>query len=305
MADVADYTVDGLLTAVHDAAGLGASVEDTLDARLLRLLNRAQGLELAALLKRCEAHHRTAVLDLTVTASLTYDVPRRAIAAGLTKIEGVDNNGNVWTLYEVNDEQRSGLSRGGWPGNGQFYIRGNQLVFYTAPPAGTLRFTYPRRLSQLVQTSAVGVISSISSGTIVVTAAPSAYPTAATPYDLVRATPHFDLLAMEVSATRSSNTFTFSASDVPSGLEVGDYVCRAGQAAVCQAPYELHAVLAQLIAWKWLAAKGDPLAAQAKSDLATMEGNAMMILAPRVEREAPLSNPYAPGHQSAFRGFRR
>jgi hypothetical protein len=303
VADLADYTVDGLLTAIRDAAGVGPSVEDNTDARFLRLMNRVQGLDLAALLKRCEAKHRTATLDLTVTASLSYDIPRRAVAAGLTKVEGVDASGQTWMLYEFEDEQRARW----WPRNGHFYVKGNQIVFYQTPPAGVLRFTYQRRLNQLVQTSAVGVIAAggISGGTLTVTAAPSSYPTASTPYDLVRATPHFDLLAMEVNATRSGNVFTFSASDVPSGLEVGDYICRAGQSAVCQAPYELHAVLAQLVAMKWLEAKGDPRVSVAAQDLSTMEKNAMMILAPRIEREAPLSNPYSPGWSSQWRGFRR
>jgi len=40
--------------------------------------------------------------------------------------------------------------------NGDFYIEGNELVFYAAPPAGTLRVTYSRRMSTLVLIASAG-----------------------------------------------------------------------------------------------------------------------------------------------------
>lgn len=299
MADVADYTVDGLLTAVRDAAGLASNTEATLNARLLRMLNREQGLYIATLLESAEAKHRTAALAIAVTASLTYDIPARAIAAGLIKLEGVDDNGQTWMLYEFNDEQRSRF----WPRNGHFYVQGNQIIFYQPPPAGTLRFTYPLRMSQLVQTSAVGVIASISGPVVTISSEPNTFGSGQQ-YDLVRATPHFDILAMDQSALGSGTTWSFSGG-LPAGLAKGDYMCLPGQTAVCQAPYEVHAVLANLVAFKLLRSKGDPRAADARADWKEAEASALTLLAPRIKREAPLSNPYAPGWASMTRGFRR
>lgn len=303
MADAADYTVDGLLTAVRDYANLSANAEDTADDRLLRLFNREQGLYLAALLQRAQSKYRDAVLEIAVTSSLTYDIPRRAIAAGLVKVEGVDDNGQTWMLFELNDAQRSKF----WPRNGNFYVQGNQLIFYTAPPTGTLRFTYPRRLSQLVLTESVGIISAINTaaGVVTLVGTPPATFVSGKTFDLVRATPHFDLLAMEVVATISGTALTFAPTDLPAGLEVGDYVCLPGQTAACSAPYELHAVLAQRVALMWLTGKGDPLANTCAEMLKQMQGDAMAIIEPRVEKEAPLSNPFAPGWGQGSRGWRR
>lgn len=289
------YT-DTLLTAVRDYAGAASNEEDAADARLIRLINREQELRLSALLARAKGNYRLATLDYTVTSGTTYAIPTRAIAAGIRQIEAVDASGNVWMLYEYPDDQRSR----GWPRNGHWHFSGNNLVFYAVPPAGTLRITYYRRMSELVKVATVGVVTTISVGavlgTIAVTPPVPVFAAGATNYDFVKATPHFDILAMDKSATYSAGVLTFAPSDVPSGLAVGDHICLAGQTAYCQAPLELHPVLAQLAVVKWLESKADPRLGDARDVLRELEASALTLLEPRTENgDDILFNPNAPG----------
>lgn len=291
------YEVDNLLTAIRDDAELSPNAESTQSTALLRALNREQRLFLTTLLEKCKQQHKQSTLDVSADGSTTrFNIPTRAVAAGIKMVEGIGSTGIRWMLHELPDDEYAR----GWPRNGDFYFEGNQIVFYKAPQSGTLRFTYSRRLSELVLLASVAPITAISGGTITATA-PSGYPTASTAYDFVKATPHFDILAMDKSATRSGNTFTFTADDVPSSLAVGDHVCLAGQTTVCQAPLELHDVLALRVALTYSAGKNDSVADRIRGLLKEAQDNAAALLNPRSTTEAVLINPNSPGWQRGRR----
>lgn len=289
-----DYSVDNLITDLRDDVQASSHSESTLSTQLLRALNRERSLYLTAQLSRVGGRHKQATLDLSADGSDTrFDVPARAIAAGIVMAALVDAQGRQRAQYVLTDVE---VAQGS-PKPGQFFIEGNELVFHVAPPAGTLRVTYNRRLSELVLLAAVAPITAISGGTITATAV-SGWATASTAYDFVRATPHFDLLAMSKNATRSGNTFTFSASDVPARLAVGDHVCLAGQSAVVQAPLELHRVLALRTAYMWVRGKNDPLANELKGDLKEALDDAKELLKVRELEEARLVNTSGPGFRT-------
>lgn len=291
-------TADELVTAVRDYANLSANAEDAQTAQLLRRLNVEQTLYLSTILEKAKGQHRQTTLNLTTSAAtLRYSIPTRAIVAGIKMVEGVDSSGNSWMLYDYSDETNAKFG-GRWAQNGDFYIEGNELVFYQSPPAGTLKVTYSRRLSELVLTTSAAVITVINGGTITIGATPTTgtgFAAASTAYDFIKANPHYDILAMDRNATRSSTTLTFSASDVPSSLAVGDYVALAKQTPVCQAPHELHPLLALRTAYVWSRAKNDPIANVLDGDLKEAAALAATLLEPRIEQEAPLVNRFAPG----------
>lgn len=288
---MADFTTTRLIQRVRKRAGLPAWGEEGLDAELLERLNDVQRLYLTALLEGAKAEHRQATLDISITSSLRVDIPTRAVAAGIKMLQGVTGSGTVSFSAEVSDRDFGSYR------NGDFYVEGNQLVFFRAPPFSTVRVTYSRRMSDLVLSTSVGTITAINTGTGAVTigSAPSGFPTSSTAYDFVRAKPHFDILAMDKAATRSGTTLTFSATDLPSGLIVGDYVCLAGESPVCQAPVELHPLLAQRAAYEYLDDKGDETAAQAERRLERLEQDAMKLIAERVEEGKLLVNRNGPG----------
>jgi hypothetical protein len=289
-------TSDELITSVRDYANLSSNAEDTLDAQILRALNREQSLYLTTLLEKSKGQHKQAYLDTATDAStLRYRIPTRAIAAGIKMVSAIDASGAQWMLYDYSDEDNARYGRF-FTRNGQFYIEGNELVFYQPPPSGTLRVTYSRRMSTLVLLESVGTITAIlGGGGIFIATAPSDFATSAANYDFVRATPHFDILAMDKSATRSGTTMAFTSSDVPASLAQGDYVCQAGETAVCQAPVELHPLLALRTAYVWSRAKNDPIANVLEGDMKAAAALAATLLEPRIEQDGPMVNRYAPG----------
>lgn len=288
------YEVDNLITDLRDDVQASASSETSLTAQLLRSLNREQRLFLSAELHRMRGNHKHATLELSANGStVRFDVPVRAIAAGIVFVEAVGSSGDRRKLYTLGSQDFAANS----PKPGDFYVEGNELVFYQAPPTGTLRVTYNRRLSKLVLLASVGIITGINTGTgvVAISPVPSAFGTSAANYDFVRATPHFDLLAMDKSATRSSGNMTFSAADLPSRLAVGDHVCLSGESAVVQAPLELHRVLSLRSAYMWTRAKNDPLANALKEDLGDAIRDATELLDPRIDDDDAMVNPNGPG----------
>ena len=293
---MADYTSTQLLADAREYAML-PTYDEGASARMLRRFNTEQLTYLTKQLQKVREDYRTATLDITLVASrLTYPIPTRAIAAGLQMLQVVDSAGTSWGLWELRPRD--------WPAGGtwvspcrRFYLQGNFITFYAAPPTGTLRVSYPLRLSELVlptDTANVRTISTINTGTKVLTLS-GTFTNAAGLCDLVRATPHFDILGMDSSFTGTgTSTLTFAAT-LPTGLAVGDYVCIPGKSPVCQAPLELHSLLAQHVAYVTLQAKGDPKAATLEKLRDDTASSVLTLLAPRPERPRSIQNYSAPG----------
>ncbi len=211
-------------------------------------------------------------------------------------VSAVDAAGNTWLLTELRPRDWT------WPGiwvapGRQFYLERNTLVFYSAPPAGSLLLRYPLRLSELVlptDTANVRTISTINTGTKTLTLS-GTFTNAAGLCDFVQARPQFDLLSMDAAFSGSGTSTLIFTADLPDGLAVGDYVCTPKKSPVCLAPLELHEVLAQHVAWVTLVAKGDPKA-QALSDLRDdTKKRVLGLLEPRPSKPRSVINRNAPG----------
>lgn len=302
------YLVSEMISALKDTGMIPSSDEAFSTARLIAVMNREQRLYLARLLVSLGDAYQLARADVAIVAGTArYRIPGRAVVAGLKLVEIVGSDGSVAPLDEVpraRAYEHTLLGAGG-----HYYIEGLELVFLTTPAAaGTIRFTYFRRLSNLVDAEEVGLITAINTGTKVVSidAAPGTFTSSAL-YDFVQANPHFDILGEDLTATVAGTNLTF-ADELPDGLAEGDYVCLAGQTPVCQAPVELHEVLIQKACVHVLKAKGDPKASMAEADLATMRNDAISLLQRRVTSAPELvMNFNAPGWgryrgRSRFRG---
>ncbi len=302
---MADFTVDGLVTAIRDY-GLFPTWDEGLSTTLLRLLNREQLLYLTALLQGARSEYRTSTVSITLSATRTeYQVPARAIASGLKMIQGVDSAGAQHMLYEQPNEDVP------WPyswqsPDGRFFIRGNRITFYQAPTTySTLTVSFPRRLSELIlstDTTNAKAITALDTSAKTVTVSGSAL--AGSTFDLVQANPQFDLLTADAAGTPSGSVVTFT-DDLPNGLAVGDYICVPQKSPVCLAPYELHSVLVQRVVYVTALAKGDPAAQSHKASLDEMARQAMKLLEPRPEKVRAMKNPNAPGWNAWGGGWGR
>lgn len=290
------YTSEQLIADARRFATL-PSFDEGAEANLLRLLNTEQWTYLAKQLESTREEYRTTTLDMTVTAGQrSYALPPRAIAAGLKMLQVVASDGTVWGMWELRPED---FPQGGpWVSPCQrFYLQGNTVRLYADPPAGTLRVTYPLRLSELVlasdsaNTRAITVINT-STKTV---ALAGTFTNAAGLCDIVKGTPHFDILSMEASFTGSGTSTLVFANTLPTGLAVGDYICTPGKSPVCQAPLELHSLLAQHVAYVVLQAKADPRAMALRDLRDNTARDVLALLQPRPQRSRSVVNYAAPG----------
>lgn len=302
------YLVSEMIAALKDTGMIPSSDEAFTSARLIAVMNREQRLYLARLLISLGDAYQLARADVAIEAGeARYRIPGRAVVAGLKLVEIVGADGSVAPLDEV--PRARAYEQNLLGAGGHYYIEGNELVFLSTPTAaGTIRFSYFRRLSDLVDVEEVGLITAINTATRVVTvdALPGDF-SSSMPFDLVQANPHFDTLGADLAATVAGTNLTF-AETLPEDLAEGDYVCLAGQTPICQAPVELHEVLIQKACVHVLKAKGDPKAQMAEADLAQMRDDAVSLLQRRVKSAPELVlNFNAPGWgryrgRSRFRG---
>lgn len=220
-----------------------------------------------------------------------YLIPTRAIASGLRDVQIVNS---------ANDESRTPLERLSPEDlytsissssfrvtiqkNG-FYLEGNTVVVYPKPKttSNLLRLSYYCRPNQLVDVSACGLITAINTATnqITLVAIPTTF-SISTPMDFVKANPGFECSAIDQFPTAlAGNVLTFAS--LPVDVSVGDYVCLAGQTCVVQVPVELQPLLFQYVVVRLLESNGDSTGLrEAMSELAKLEENAQLLIAPRV-----------------------
>jgi hypothetical protein len=289
------YLADDLITAVQEEGLLPASDESSLTTKVRRILNREQRLYLQALLQKAREEYQTDWATLSVVAGTTeYRIPTRAVGAAIRRLEDTTNGTAV--LYPV-DSLRAGQPYG----TGDFYVKGNKLVLVATPTdSATLRVVYARRFNQIVAATEAREITAFNLSTGALTLAstkPTAFTTSRT-YDIVRGTPHFDVMAKDVACSVASGTsLTLTAADLPSDLAIGDYVSLAGETAICNAPLELQDVLVLKACHSYVASGGDAgKAALLKERLVQAEMDALNLITPRVKDTPPLLiNFHAPG----------
>lgn len=303
---MAAYDVDTLVTKMRRAGKIPAHDQAGTAAALLEKLCDEQRLYLTKILQSTREQYRQATLDLTTTTGLKRysTIPTRAVAAGVVQVARINTDGsrsplNFFPDYRVAETQN--------PTAGDCYLEGNDLVLYSDPGAVTLRITHNRRLAELVLLASARAITNINTGTktITIAAAPSTF-TGRTTMDLVKGTPHFDTYGIDLTCSSigsSATTIVFTAT-LPTSLAVGDYVCLPNESPVCQAPWELHDLLAHKAAHAWLSERGDKRAdtlgaliwGPDGSGKSGMERDALSLVTPRVTTNSkPLINFNAPG----------
>ncbi len=213
------------------------------------------------ILKHMEEFYVTTQDFPVISQTNTYAIPYRAIGMALRDVQ----------MYAASDaDTKVGLERlspeelfSGIAGSrflikkSGFYLQGNSVILYPTPVStlGTLRMSYYMRPSSLISTSLCGLVTVVNSGAnqVTVAAAPSGI-TTSTLVDFVRAVPGFECTAIDQTITNIAGTvYTFSGS-LPGNLQVGDYVCPAGQTCVVQVPVELQPLLFQYVVIRILSA---------------------------------------------------
>jgi hypothetical protein len=296
-----EYLADELITAAKEEGVFPGSAEASFTPRIRRLLNREQRLYLMTVLKSVREEYQEQTQNIPLVSGVqTYRLPTRAVAAGIKLVER--QVGGDYVVLEPINQHDAAVYGGDGYGTGDFVLEGNNLrLLPSVTAAGSLRITYYRRFSTLVPAEEAGEVESIdtSTGEVTLLSAPAGFlpsPYPSSQYDFIRGTPHFDVMAMDLTAPLSGLVLAFAPAELPSALAAGDFVALAGQTPICNAPLEMQDLLVKRAVYVYLLGQKDPGAQAAKASLDEAEQQAKALLSPRVEAsEGLLINRNGPG----------
>lgn len=298
------YLSDDLLPMIKRAGAVPTAQASFTSTDLLSVSDEEIQTYILPLIRRVREEFYVTITDFPLTASGAqgisgpYRIPYRAVGGALRDVQLLDANGNV---IQVPRQSIDDLEQIAWG----TYLQGNNVYFinkttYATPV--TLRMVWFVRPSRLVLAAAAGRVASFNATakTVTLVAAPAAF-TGQTTWDIVQARPGFDLLTYDAAGTLVGSTITFTTA-LPASLAVGDYVCLPEQSPIPQIPAEMHPLLAQRVACKYLQSTGELPALQAGMQmLQQMEQGVMILLTPRVEGQPRKLSPRG----TPWRRFRR
>ncbi|HEY9661986.1 MAG TPA: hypothetical protein V6C65_26315 [Allocoleopsis sp.] len=184
-----------------------------------------------------------------------YPIPYRAFGLMLREVKRV-YNGTIQNLSQIDPSEITSAAVG-TPTS--FYLEGQSVVLYPTPQStdgSTLKLSYYRTPSKPVLTTAAALITNIDRVTGIVTATPPTSWTSNDTFDFVSQRNGHKTLGT-ASATLTTVDMTFSLSDIPASLEVGDYISLTGEAPYLQMPDNSFGLMVQLTANEFLEDLGD------------------------------------------------
>lgn len=296
----ADWLFDETISGLKRRANISTSAESWAAADFRAYANDAMRGYILPLIRRLGEEFFVTVLDTTVTSgTAAYRISSRALGEALRDVQYTSTNGYE-SLHRKEPHQLSGTTQNvtRLP---LYYLQDDKVVLSPKPTNSTdvLRIKTMLRPNKLVAASRAYRVTAVGASTLTVTpldtgvtATAEATLGASATIDIVMARPGFRHIALDLTATISSNTVTCTTT----GVSVGDYVCTYEESPVAQIPAELHPLLAQEIAVAVLRAGSAPGLQAAEAERNRLEAIAVGLLSPRTENQARyVNNRYGPG----------
>lgn len=200
----------------------------------------------------------------TENDKVSYKIPYRAVGNKLRDVAYLDSESAHYELSRISLEELSDYRRNYTSYNRDvFWVQGDSinLLDTRVIDYDKLVFYYYLRPSVLVKEEEVGKINNIDrvNGIVTLESFPSSYNNVPVMDFVGHKSPNtikkFDIQPKSVGA--STRTVNFNVADIPEDLEVGDYLCKAGESPVPNIPTEFHPILAQATAIHILESMGD------------------------------------------------
>lgn len=226
-----------------------------------------------------------------VADTSSYSIPERSIARGLRDLKLNDTSSDRDLTLIAAEDSHFFDTNTGTPHS--FYFKGDKIIVVPTPGASdtslTLQKWYNLKHSRLTAVSNAALVTSKTSTTVTVSAAPSGI-TTATAVDFIQGTSGNSILAMDKTPTIvAGTTYTFAAGAIPTSLVAGDYLSLAQTTPVLMIPDEAYPYTETLIARRLLNIIGDFDGAQRLAeDEREEEKNLKQIMEPRVMGENTL-----------------
>lgn len=271
-----DYTTTGLLESIKRRASIPVNQSTFTATRLLAFADDAMGDAIVPMIRRHRNDHFLEYEDQTTTTSTEYSIPEEAMNRGIYNVAMLDSASRPYALVPVDFDRELDLDvwwnavAQGTRARRAYFVRGDKLYLYPDSAAGdTLRIYFERIPNKLIETSAAGLITSIDTGTGVITCSggvPSSISTS-TPICAIQGLPGFKLRFNAVTpSNKAATTVTVSTANAAL-VAVGDYIALEGESPIVQIPVEAHSILAQKVACKVLEAMGDEYLPMAMQEL--------------------------------------
>lgn len=230
----------------------------------------------------------------TVSGQAQYKIPYRAIGRTLRDIKLLDSSLSVVrSLPQVNEEEAHVYTNAVSGDPRVFYVQGDKVVILPTPQSSAhyLQMIYELAPSSLVTTTSAGTIATfnLTTGDVTIDTAVDVL-TSGLIMDIIDSKSGNTVKAEDITnGSVSGTSFSFTASDLPSDLAVGDYIALSNQTPVINLPTEAHQCLVQATICRILEAQGDvENLGYAQKSLDKKMKAAMMLLSPRVEGRTPV-----------------
>jgi hypothetical protein len=290
-------TTNGLLKSIKRRAMVPTSQDTFTDADIIDFLNEEMMIGLVPSILQMKDEYLIFSEQTNLVANTSaYPVPERALYNKLREVSyrSDDSNGSEYEMTQIAVDDKYTYSSNLVENINfrRFYMEGGDLVLFPKvgdAPRGSLVFYYYMRPNSLVKDEEVATITNINRTTGVITFSANLPKTflSGSAYDFVKAKSPNNIIAIDkiaLNAVVSLKTITFTPSDIPTSLVVGDMCSLAGETCVPNVPTELHAVLAQRVAQRILEAIGDTQGlTNAQNKLQEMESKMAIGLDNRVE----------------------
>lgn len=282
-----------LLASIKSRAMIPVSQNSFSDTDLLNFATEELNLKLvpSILAVREEFYVTETSLPLVANQS-AYKIPYRAIGGKVRFIYMNTGDDRVKPLAQLPMEDLMEYQASSYScQDAGFYVQNDEIVILpniSGAVNGSVVFKYYLKPNSTVLLSRGAKISEINTTTGEITT--ETVPTNITvnsEIDFIGCTGNFknkgfDIMTSAVSS--ASRIITVDPSDIPSDLQVGDYICTAGESVIPQVPAELHVMLAQAVACRVLEALGDTQGlTNASAKLAEMEQKLLNVIDGRVE----------------------
>jgi hypothetical protein len=227
-----------------------------------------------------------------------YAIPYRAAGNKLRDVAYQDIGNNIFEMTRILVEDISFYQHNGNTGSNSplraFYIKNNDVCLMPEiglDIRGYLRMYYYIRPSALVSEDRAMIVQAIdtATGQVTVDKIPTIFSINSL-VDFIKVKSPHKCMSIDKAITNVdtvNNIISFSTTDLPSKLVVGDHICLSEECIIPQIPTDLHALLSQRIACRCLEALGDQQGlAAANAKLTEMELKLGTVVDDRVEGSA-------------------
>jgi hypothetical protein len=189
-----------------------------------------------------------------VAGAASYAIPSNSFGLSLREVK-ILNSTSLVDLQRI-DPGDIDTTNTGTPNS--FYLEGQNVVLYPTPQVSgnTLVLSYYKAPSELVLTSATATITAIASG-VVSCVPPTTWTTANRFQFTSRENGHRVLGSALTASALTTSSITFSVSDIPSTLAIGDSVSLYGFASYLEIPDNCFPLMVQMVANEFLENLGD------------------------------------------------